>query len=106
MPYGIPRDIFLVPLKAATPLLEGMRVTVLPVAGLPKTRLDDKTADFHVSIELQIRAARAMPAGKELLLDAGWSTEASAQTVHLPSLAVGVTTVSVTLEATKPALWW
>ena len=105
MPYGVPKDIFLVPLGATVPVLEDMRVTVLPAAGLPKTRLDDKTADFHVSIELQIRAARAMPAGKELLLDAGWSTEAT-RTVHLPALAAGVTTVTVTLEATKPALWW
>ena len=104
MPYGVPKDIFLVPLGATEPVLEDMRVTVLPAAGLPKARLDDKATDFHVSLELQIRAHVAIPAGRELLVHAAWSTEASR--TALPALAAGVTTVTVTLTATKPALWW
>jgi hypothetical protein len=112
MPYGVPRDIFLVELSKL--LLEDMRVSMMPAAArradqlplLPTERLEDNATDFEVTLELRVRSVLPAPAGTALLVTAGWDESGVPQTVHLPALPRGVSTVTVTLEAKRPALWW
>ena len=104
MPYGVPRDIFLVELSKL--LLEDMRVSMMPAAArradqlplLPTERLEDNATDFEVTLELRVRSVLPAPAGTALLVTAGWDESGVPQTVHLPALPRGVSTVTVTLE--------
>ncbi len=106
MPYGVPREIFIVELDTR-PLLEDMRVSVKPTASmlLPTERLNDNSTDFDVALELRIRAVKFVAAGTVLTVIVDWN-DGIPHTIRLPELTAGTNTVIVKLTAVRPTLWW
>eukprot|EP01050_Picozoa_sp_SAG11_P005490 SAG11_NODE_389_length_9870_cov_7.646812_4_plen_813_part_00 len=104
MPRGFFRNVSLLALAPAAPLLADVLVGVKPMVTLPLTQpLVDGAVNFNVTLTLKIRSEITLPAGRELVV---WSEWGGVKRLALPALNAGTTTVRISLDAKRVQLWW